>query len=139
MNEENEWGLRTLTPSEANRLRELAEAVGEDLRRFGLAMYNREAPDWETAAGGLEIEVDAFDDAAGGIWLHWTVHPALRLASRGAHQSGRSNDPVIRAAGHVHEQMASAILSMLKALGYVAEDSDDDYRPFAIKVLSKPC
>ncbi|WP_326576857.1 hypothetical protein OG539_13670 [Actinacidiphila glaucinigra] len=138
MNEENEWGLRPLTPSETDRLRELAEAVGEDLGQFGLTLYNREAPDWETAAGGLEIEVDAFDDAAGGIWLHWTVHPALRRASLEAHQSGRPNDSVIRAAGHVHERMASAILSMLKALGYVAENSNDDYRPFAIKVLSGP-
>lgn len=138
MNEENEWGLRPLTPSEADRLSELAEAVREDLGRFGLAMYNREAPDRETAAGGLEIEVDAFDDAAGGIWLHWAVHPALRRASIEALDSGRPNDPVIRAAGHVHERMASTILSMLKALGYVAEDSDDCYRPFAIKVLSGP-
>jgi hypothetical protein len=138
VNEENEWGLRPLTPSEADHLRELAEAVGEDLRRFGLATYNREASDWESAAGGLEIDVDAFDDAAGGIWLHWTVHPALRLASLEAHQSGRPNDSVIQAAGHVQERMASAILSMLEALGYVAEDSDDDYRPFAIKVLSGP-
>ncbi|MER5402128.1 hypothetical protein [Streptomyces sp. NPDC002599] len=138
MNEENEWGLRPHTPSEANRLRELAEVVGEDLGQFGLAMYNREAPDWETAAGGLEIEVDTFDDAAGGIWLHWQVHPALRRASSEALGSGRLNDSVIEAVGHVRERMASAILSMLKALGYVAEDSNDDYRPFAIKVLSGP-
>ncbi|MFE0628848.1 hypothetical protein ACFW3D_18030 [Streptomyces sp. NPDC058864] len=138
MIEENEWGLRPLTPSEADRLRELAEAVGEDLGQFGLTLYNREAPDWETAAGGLDIEVDAFDDAAGGIWLHWSVHPALRRASLEAHQSGKPNQSVIRAAGHVHERMASAILSMLQALGYVAENSNDDYRPFAIKVLSGP-
>ncbi|MFG3047289.1 hypothetical protein ACGFZR_20455 [Streptomyces sp. NPDC048241] len=67
MSEENEWGLRPLTPSEADRLRDLAKAVREDLGRFGPARYNREAPDGETATGGLEVEVDAFDDAAGGI------------------------------------------------------------------------
>ncbi|MFJ4844908.1 MULTISPECIES: hypothetical protein [unclassified Streptomyces] len=138
MNEENEWGLRPLSPSEAARLRELAKAVGEDLGQFGLALYNHEAPDWETAAGGLEIEVDAFDDAAGGIWLSWAVHPALRRASREAYQTGSPNISVIRAAGNVHERMAPAILSMLQALGYVAENSDDDYRPFAVKVLSGP-
>ncbi|WP_351236137.1 hypothetical protein [Streptomyces sp. NPDC002133] len=48
------------------------------------------------------------------------------------------SDPVIKAAGHVHERMAPAILCMLEALGYVAEESNDDYRPFAIKVLSGP-
>ncbi|MEU6347305.1 hypothetical protein ABZ883_40950 [Streptomyces sp. NPDC046977] len=82
MNEEDEWGLRPLIPSEAARLRELAEAVGEDLSQFGLALYNREAPDRETAAGGLEIEVDAFDGAAGGIWLSWAVHPSLKTSAR---------------------------------------------------------
>ncbi|MFF3563221.1 hypothetical protein ACFYXS_24555 [Streptomyces sp. NPDC002574] len=70
MNEENEERLRPLTPSEATRLPELAEAVGEDPGRFGLAMDDPEAPDGRTAAGGLAIEVDEFDDAAGGIWLH---------------------------------------------------------------------
>ncbi|WP_351236139.1 hypothetical protein [Streptomyces sp. NPDC002133] len=78
MNEENEWGLRPLVPSEVNRLRELAAAVRSDLARSGLVIRDPEEPDWETSPGGLETELDEFDDAAGGIWLHWQVHPALR-------------------------------------------------------------
>ncbi|WP_406402730.1 hypothetical protein OH805_26060 [Streptomyces sp. NBC_00879] len=138
MNEENEWGLRPLAPGEVNRLRKLAAAVRADLARSGLVTHDREEPDWETSPGGLETELDEFDDAAGGIWLHWRVHPALRRARAEALQDGRMSDPVIKAAGHVHERMSPAILCMLEALGYVAEESNDEYRPFAIKVLSGP-
>ncbi|MEU8830796.1 hypothetical protein [Streptomyces sp900116325] len=136
MTKENEWGLRPLAPGEVNRLRELAAATTADLARSGLVIFDQENPHWETSAGGLRVEVDEFDDAAGGIWLHWEVHPSLREATSGALLGQRLDDPVIETAGRIHEQMASAILRMLGALGYIAEVSDDDYRPFAIKVLS---
>lgn len=136
MTEENEWGLRPLAPSEVTRLRKLAAAVAADLARSGLVIFGQENQHRETSTGGLRVEVDEFDDAAGGVWLRWEVHPSLGKATIEALQGQRLDDPVIAAAGRIHEQMASAILSMLGALGYVAAASDDDYRPFAIKVLS---
>ncbi|WP_098894547.1 hypothetical protein [Streptomyces sp. t99] len=136
MAEENEWGLRPLGPSEVNRLRGLAAAVAADLARSGLVISGQQSQYQENSAGGLRIEVDEFDDAAGGIWLHWEVHPSLRKATSEALRGQRFDDPVIASVGRIHERMASTILCMLGALGYVAEPSDDDYRPFAIKVLS---
>ncbi|MFJ8882430.1 hypothetical protein ACIRJR_03340 [Streptomyces sp. NPDC102402] len=136
MTEENEWGLRPLAPSKVNRLRELAAAAAADLARSGLVILGQENQQQEVSGGGLRVEVDGFDDAAGGIWLHWEVHPSLRKATIEALQGQRLDDPVIAAAGRIHEQMASALLEMLGALGYAAAASDDDYRPFAIKVLS---
>ncbi|MEU5820941.1 hypothetical protein [Streptomyces sp. NPDC047803] len=136
MAEENEWGLRPLGPSEANRLRGLAAAVAADLARSGLVISGQQNQYRENSAGGLRVEVDEFDDAAGGIWLHWEVHPSLRKATSEALRGQRFDDPVIASAGRINERMASTILCMLRALGYVAEPSDDDYRPFAIKVLS---
>lgn len=134
--EVNEWGLRPLAPSEVNRLRKLAAAVAADLVRSGLVIIDQENPRGGTSVGGLRVEADEFDDAAGGIWLRWEVHPSLREATIEALRGQRFDDPVIAAAGRIHEQMASAILAMLGALGYDAQVSDDDYRPFAIKVLS---
>ncbi|MET8936400.1 hypothetical protein ABZX28_05185 [Streptomyces rubiginosohelvolus] len=136
MAEENEWGLRPLGPSEVNRLRGLAAAVEADLARSGLVISGQQNQYRENSIGGLRVEVDEFDDVAGGIWLHWEVHPSLRKATSEALRGQRFDDPVIASAGRIHERMASTILSMLGALGYVAEPSDDDYRPFAIKVLS---
>ncbi|GAA2434281.1 hypothetical protein GCM10010433_38700 [Streptomyces pulveraceus] len=133
---ENEWGLRPLAPNEVDRLRRLAAAVAADLVRSGLVIFGQQNQHRETSASGLRVEVDEFDDAAGGIWLHWEVHPSLQKATIEALRGQRLDDPVIAAAGRIHEQMASTILCMLGALGYVAEPSDDDYRPFAIKVLS---
>ncbi|MGW1432912.1 hypothetical protein ACWD6K_30350 [Streptomyces sp. NPDC002431] len=136
MTEENEWGLRPLAPSEADRLRGLAAAVAADLARSGLVVSGQQNQHRETSVGGLRVEVDEFDDAAGGIWLHWEGHPSLRKATIEALRGQRLDDPVIAAAGRIQERMASTILCMLGALGYVAEASDDDYRPLAVKVLS---
>ncbi|MFC8229853.1 hypothetical protein [Streptomyces sp. NPDC057287] len=123
-------------PQLGHRLRKLAAAVAAGLARSGLVVFSRKNQQQETAAGGLRVEVDEFDDAAGGIWLHWDVHPSLRKATIEALREQRLDDPVIAATGRIHEQMASTMLCLLGALGYVAEASDDDYRPFAIKVLS---
>ncbi|MEU4494846.1 hypothetical protein AB0F96_15695 [Streptomyces sp. NPDC023998] len=140
MNGENEFGLRPLAPNEIDRLRQLATAVKVGLSSSGLVVRDAcEEPDRQTANGGLEIDLDQFDDEAGGLWLTWQLHPAVRRAVREAVREGRTSDPVVRASVAVHERTAEAIVCMLRALGYEAEQSDDSHRPFAVRVLAGPC
>ncbi|MEU5040901.1 hypothetical protein [Streptomyces griseorubiginosus] len=140
MNGENEFGLRPLGADEINRLRQLATAVKADLSRSGLVVRDAgEEPDRQTSPGGLEVDLDQFDDEAGGLWLTWELPPAVRQSVREAIQQGRTRDPVIQASADVHERTAEAIICMLNALGYEAEQSDDSHRPFAVRVLTGPC
>ncbi|MEU2583029.1 hypothetical protein ABZ612_08715 [Streptomyces avermitilis] len=140
MNEENEFGPRSLDANEINRLRQLATAVKADLSRSGLVVRDAgEEPDRQTAPGGLEIDLDQVDDEAGGLWLTWELHPAVRQSVREAVQQGRTGDPVIQASVAVHERTAEAIVCMLTAAGYEAEQSDASHRPFAVRVLTGPC
>ncbi|MEU8949367.1 hypothetical protein [Streptomyces sp. NPDC048489] len=126
---------------EIDRLRQLATAVKADLSRSGLVVRDAgQEPDRQTAPGGLEIDLDQVDDELGGLWLTWELHPAVRQSVREAvQQQGRTRDPVIQASLDIHERAAEAIVCMLNALGYKAEQNDTSHRPFAIKVLTGPC
>ncbi|MDQ1009499.1 hypothetical protein QFZ82_003984 [Streptomyces sp. V4I23] len=44
----------------------------------------------------------------------------------------------MRTSGLLYEHMADVILGTLKALGYEAEHSDDEYRVYAVRVLAGP-
>ncbi|MGW3634749.1 hypothetical protein ACWD7F_32135 [Streptomyces sp. NPDC005122] len=141
MDEENEYGQKSLGADEIDRLRQLATAVKADLSRSGLVVRDAgEEPDRLTAPGGLEIDLDQVDDELGGLWLTWELHPAVRQSVReAALRQGRTGVPVIQASIDVHERAAEAIVCMLNALGYEAEQSDASHRPFAIRVLTGPC
>ncbi|WP_406839997.1 hypothetical protein ACICHK_34650 [Streptomyces sp. AHU1] len=140
MDEEKEVGPKLLDAHEIGRLRQLATAVKADLSRSGLVVRDAgEEPDRQTAPGGLEIDLDQVDDEAGGLWLTWELHPDVRRSVREAVQQGRTSASVIQASVDVHERTAEAIVCMLNALGYGAEQSNASHRPFAVRVLTRPC
>ncbi|MGW1066203.1 hypothetical protein ACWD4F_17005 [Streptomyces aureus] len=138
MSQVNESGPETFDPVEIDRLRRLAVAVKVHLSRSGLVVRDAGAePDRRTAPGGLVIDLDPVDDEAGGLWLTWELHPAVRQSVREAVQR-RTGEAVIQASVDVHERTAEAIVCMLDVLGYEAERSDASHRPFAIRVLTGP-
>ncbi|MBF9068954.1 hypothetical protein [Streptacidiphilus fuscans] len=115
-------GPKRLDPPAAAALLRLAARVERDLLAAGL-----EAKPYEvtpSTRAGAEVEVDAFDDAVGGVWLHWRVHPDV--------------DAETEAGGSVRIVMAEALVRTLAALGYRSEHGQDSLRPYAVRVLSGP-
>jgi hypothetical protein len=115
-------GPRRLDPPAAAALLRLAARVERDLLSAGVNAKPYEVT--PTSLAGAEIEVDAFDDAVGGVWLHWRTHP--EVSPEGPHSLS------------VRVVMAEALVRTLTALGYVAEHGDDSLRPCAVRVLAGP-
>ncbi|MEZ0070466.1 hypothetical protein ABIA32_006519 [Streptacidiphilus sp. MAP12-20] len=115
-------GPRRLAPPAAAALLRLAARVERDLLTAGLNAKPYEVT--PSALAGVEVEVDAFDDAVGGVWLHWRTHPEVGADS----PAGTS----------VRLVMAEALVRTLAALGYGSEHSQDSLRPYAVRVLTAP-
>ncbi|SEM24576.1 hypothetical protein SAMN05414137_121120 [Streptacidiphilus jiangxiensis] len=115
-------GPRRLDPPAAAALLRLAARVERDLLAAGLNAKPYEVT--PSSLAGVEVEVDAFDDAVGGVWLHWRTHPSV--AAEGQDSTS------------VRVVMAEALVRTLAALGYRAEHGDDSLRPFAVHVLAGP-
>ncbi|WP_052434952.1 hypothetical protein [Streptacidiphilus melanogenes] len=115
-------GPRRLDPPAAAALLRLAAHVERDLLAAGLNAKPYEVT--PSSLAGVEVEVDAFDDAVGGVWLHWRTHPSV----------GPDGPDALS----VRVVMAEALVRTLAALGYAAEHGDDSLRPFAVRVLAGP-
>ncbi|RAG87008.1 hypothetical protein DN069_03340 [Streptacidiphilus pinicola] len=115
-------GPRRLDPPAAASLLRLAARVERDLLAAGLNAKPYEVT--PSSLAGVEVEVDAFDDAVGGVWLHWRTHPSVGPES--PHSTS------------VRVVMAEALVRTLTALGYLAEHGDDSLRPYAVRVASGP-
>ena len=115
-------GPRRLDPPAAAALLRLAAQVERDLLAAGLNAKPYEVT--PSSLAGVEVEVDAFDDAVGGVWLHWRTHPSVSPES--PHSTS------------VRVVMAEALVRTLTALGYQAEHGDDSLRPYAVRVASGP-
>ncbi|MFJ9347296.1 hypothetical protein [Streptomyces sp. NPDC101237] len=129
---------RKLAPSEVDRLRRLAERVRQDLSASGLTVHATAEHDPLPYEGGGWIELDDLDDAGGGVWLHWRLHPRVREAIRAAFKHAQVDDPFLKVASQTYASTVTAVLATLAALGYEAERSRDDYRPHAVRVLAHP-
>lgn len=139
VNPEDSFGLRKAAPGEISRLRQLAEQVRQDLSASGLTVHPTDQHGVALGeGGGLEIELDEFDDAAGGVWLHWRLHVRTQERVRAAIQRGQTDDPLLKAASQIYEHMVTSIIAMLTSLGYEAERSADDYRLYAVRVIAPP-
>ncbi|MFC9617851.1 hypothetical protein [Streptomyces sp. NPDC056938] len=130
--------LRKVTPSEVDRLHQLAERVRQDLSASGLTVHVTAEHDPMPDKGGGWIELDDFDDAGGGVWLHWQLHPRVREAIGTAIQRAEIDDPFLKVASQTYKHTVTAVLTTLTALGYEAERSRDDYRPYAVRVIAHP-
>lgn len=87
---------------------------------------------------GAEVEVDTGDDEAGGVFVSWRPGAQLSGAAAEGVRSGRFDDPAVLHSGSVAREMYGALLGILKSAGYTVEPSDDDMRPFAVRVVSGP-
>ncbi|MEY9874692.1 hypothetical protein ABH931_004192 [Streptacidiphilus sp. MAP12-33] len=115
-------GPRRLDPPAAAALLRLAARVERDLLASGLNAKPYEVT--PSSLAGVEVEVDAFDDAVGGVWLHWRTHPSV-----GSEGSGATSVRVV---------MAEALVRTLTALGYRVEHGDDSLRPYAVRLVAGP-
>ncbi|MDQ0595835.1 hypothetical protein QF037_000180 [Streptomyces canus] len=139
MDSENTFGLKKAMPDEVSRRCQLAEQVRQDLSASGLTVHRTDERGVTLGeGGGLKIELDDFDDAGGGVWLHWQLHTRTQEGVRAALQRGQADDPLLKAASQTYRHMATAIIAMLTTLGYKAEHSRDDYRPHAVRVIAHP-
>ncbi|WP_073501606.1 hypothetical protein [Actinacidiphila paucisporea] len=87
---------------------------------------------------GAEIEVDTGDDEAGGVFVTWRPGVQLSEAAAESVKNGRFEESVVLHSGSVSREMCRALLGILNSAGYVVEPSDDDMRPFAVRVVSPP-
>lgn len=111
----------------------LASRVAEELELAGLTVQREGGAD-----AGAEIEVDQGADEAGGVYVTWSPNPRLSLAAADAVQRGRFQEPAIQRSGIVGKIMSEAILEVLRSARFGVEVSDDDMRPFSIRVTAFP-
>ncbi|WP_455362300.1 hypothetical protein [Streptomyces sp. SYSU K21746] len=117
----------------AAALKILADQVAQDLELAGLSVLK------EGEGGvGAEIEVDAGADEAGGVYVSWCPDSRLSLEAAVAVQQGRFDEPAVQHSGAVKRIMRDAISVILQSSGFGVEQSTDDMRPLAIRVISSP-
>nr|WSX75734.1 hypothetical protein OH826_18860 [Streptomyces sp. NBC_00899] len=86
---------------------------------------------------GAEVEVDAGDDEAGGVFVTWRPNPALSQAVAESVRNRELSAPAIRHSGTISSHMRDAIIGILKSAGFRADVADDDMRPMAIHVAGR--
>jgi hypothetical protein len=87
---------------------------------------------------GAEIDVDTGDDAGRGVYVFWHPHPAVADAAADCVQRHQFSDPIIERSGTISLHMKSAIINILTSAGFEVEESRDDLRPFAVRVIAGP-
>ena len=128
----------SLTPCPDQELQErhrLAGAVVECLTVAGLpaALMTRDGPQ----VPGAEVEVDPFDHGeGGGVFVHWRGSPELAERSMAALTAGDLESPAIQLSGAIAGVMTGALLSILDVSGLRAEISEDEYRPYSLRMIS---
>ncbi|MET7399426.1 hypothetical protein ABZS66_38685 [Dactylosporangium sp. NPDC005572] len=68
--------------------------------------------------GGAEVEIDAGNDEAGGVYVRWTPSPELSKAVRDSLIAGRTHDPVVDLYGSVSLSMRDALIDVLRHSGF---------------------
>ncbi|MEW1677227.1 hypothetical protein [Streptomyces noursei] len=111
----------------------LAEQVQRELELAGVVAFQIDVK----VQVGAEIEVDRGDDAAGGVFVTWKPHPTLSTAAVESLQNGEYQAQAIRHHGTVIMHMRDAIIGILVSAGFRAEISDDDMRPFVVRVWGR--
>ncbi|MFC8538150.1 hypothetical protein ACFUJY_30145 [Streptomyces sp. NPDC057249] len=87
---------------------------------------------------GVEVTVDPFDDAAGGVSVGWRSSPRLHSCVRRAAQHNLRDDPALAHQKVVLEGMLAAITAILRSAGFTVRDSLNDYAPFTVQVPAGP-
>ncbi|WP_034086760.1 hypothetical protein [Streptacidiphilus albus] len=87
---------------------------------------------------GVEVSVDPFDSAAGGVSVGWRSSPRLQSCVLRAVKHHLLDDPALAHQQVVLEAMLAAIAAILGSAGFTVRDSLNDYAPFTLEVLTGP-
>lgn len=87
---------------------------------------------------GVEVTVDPFDDAAGGVSVGWRSSPRLQSCVLRAVKHNPLDDPALAHQQVVLEAMLAAITAILGSAGFTVRDSLNDYAPFTLEVPAGP-
>ncbi|MCX4870085.1 hypothetical protein OHU11_01910 [Streptomyces sp. NBC_00257] len=87
---------------------------------------------------GVEVNVDPFDDDAGGVSVSWRSSPRLENCVLRAARHSLLDDPALAHQQVVLEAMLAAITAILTSAGCTVRDSRNDYAPFTVDVPAGP-
>jgi hypothetical protein len=89
-------------------------------------------------AGGAEVVADDGADMAGGVFASWSASPRLDACTSRAFRLRRLDDPLLRHSAEIKAAMMRAIAAILTSAGFTVQDANDDYRPYALRVVDGP-
>lgn len=107
----------------------LAGHVADELELAGLTVVRE-----EDVHAGAVIDVDMGADEAGGVHVTWCPSSRLSLPAATAVHEGRFDEAVIQRAGTASRIMCDALYELLKSASFGVVRSDDELRPFSIRV-----
>ncbi|MGP3633644.1 hypothetical protein ACTU45_09800 [Streptomyces sp. 24-1644] len=114
----------------------IAARVRDELVAAGLPVV---APGLNPALSeGVEVNVDAFDDDAGGVSVGWRSSPRLESCVLRAARRNLPDHPALVHQRVVLEAMLAAITAILGSAGFTVRDSLNDYAPFTVQVPAGP-
>ena len=117
----------------AARARDIARALEDAGLPVWLATWSSPPPDEPC----VELSVDTMTDSGRGIYLEWRTGRAVVDAVVKSMEDGRFDDPVIRESAELKQAGAERIVAALEHAGVRAEDPNDDYMPYAVKVIDE--
>ncbi|MFD0340223.1 hypothetical protein ACFVH0_16300 [Streptomyces sp. NPDC127117] len=114
----------------------IAARVRDELMAAGLPVL---APGLDPVLSqGVEVNVDPFDDDAGGVSVAWRSSPRLENCVLRAVKLNLLDDPTLAHQRVVLEAMLAAITAILMSAGFTVRDSLNDYAPFTLEVPAGP-
>lgn len=114
------------------RWERLADQVRNELMAARIAVVG------DLDQGGAEVEVDPFDDGAGGVFLAWHAHPRLENAAVQCVQEQRFDAAPLRHSGTVSQAMRDAMSVILTSAGYTVKEPNTDFRPLELQIVAGP-
>ncbi|GAA4902456.1 hypothetical protein [Stackebrandtia albiflava] len=121
--------------------RRLADSVCRHLRSIGLPAWIQPAPDrmgHTLDLAGAAVEIDPGEPPGGGVLLEWQPDHALRRRAIDRLRDGDLDHPDIRLGGVAREALVTAIATVLTDAGFDVRPSDDDLRPFTLRIDAGP-
>jgi hypothetical protein len=103
--------------------RDLAQRVRVTLTYAGVPAF---PSDGTPVSAGAEVEIDAANDEAGGVYVTWAPSPELLKAVRDSTMDGRTHDPVVELFLSISLAMRDALMEILRHSGFDV-DAVDDY------------
>jgi hypothetical protein len=116
------------------RWRELAREVSDALNFAGVSAFLAEE---QLNLPGAEIEIDAGDDEAGGVFVNWRPSGQLRESVIEDAKSGDPSTPSLKLYTAIGACMQRAVLGILEESGFDAVPFDDGERPPVVHVLGR--